>query len=114
MTHKRGYMFIDAVVALGLLTSVAMLLVVARSGMNRVTRQADDHRAAVRAAERVLIEAAQPSGTSEKMPPATQPAVQTSMADLPTPAPTGWKWMRVRATVNGHATELTGLVRRPS
>ncbi|MDB5325633.1 MAG: hypothetical protein JWM57_1202 [Phycisphaerales bacterium] len=114
MKHRRGFMFIDAIVALGLLTSVAMLLVVARSGMTRVTRQADDHRAAVRAAERVLIEAALPNASTSNASPATQPAVETSIADLPTPAPAGWKWVSVRATVNGHAAELSGLVRRPS
>lgn len=118
--RRRGFMFIDAVIALGLLTSVAMLLVVARSGMTRVTRQADDHRAAVRIAENYLVKASLASSASST--PAvsdeataqatTRPTPQLSIADLATPAPAGWKWVSVRVTVNGRVSELVGLVRR--
>ena len=109
MKYRRGFLFIDAIVALGLLTSVAMLLVVARSGLTKATRQADDRRAAVRIAERYLVEAA-----LAKSPPATQPVADVRVNELSTAAPAGWKWVTVRATVNGRSSELTGLIRRRS
>jgi hypothetical protein len=108
--RRRGYLFLDAIVALGLLTAVAMLLVTARSASMRLMRQTDDHRAAVRAAERVLIDLASESpGTPTTRP--TTASASAGVVDLPTTAPAGWKWVGVRASVKGRAGEVVGLVR---
>lgn len=104
--NRRGYFFVDAIVALGLITGVALVLLVARSGSARVSQQVGDQRAAVRIAERYLIHAAAPAAAQ----PAGEPEVAVS--DLPTAAPADWKWVRVRAVVNGRAGEVVGLVRR--
>ena len=102
--NRRGYFFVDAIVALGLLTAVALVLLVARSGSDRVSQHVGDARAAVRVAECTLIDAAAAT---------TRPAgeVDVKVIDLPTTAPAGWKWVRVRAVVNGRAGEVVGLVR---
>ncbi|HEX8325026.1 MAG TPA: hypothetical protein VF595_14070 [Tepidisphaeraceae bacterium] len=108
--RRRGYLFLDAIVALGLLTAVAMLLVTARSASTRVMRQTDDHRAAVRVAERVLINLAPANPAAPTTRPTTERA-SAEVVDLPTTAPAGWKWVGVRASVNGRTGEVVGLVR---
>lgn len=125
--RRRGYMFLDAIVALGLLTAVTMLVVTVRHGTTRLTRQTDDRRAVMRGAERVLIDAAWPVSGAAATGPASVPTTGPSTVptttvvlppdvvrvDLPMTAPTGWKWVSVRATVNGRTGEMVGLVQSP-
>lgn len=109
MKHRRGFMLFDAILALGLLAGVAGLLIVTKSTATRAARDTEDRQAAVRLAERYLIDAA-------NKPATTQPAGDADFVvnDLPTAAPAGWKWVAVHAAVHGHAGEVVGLVRRGS
>lgn len=105
-TERRGFMFFDAVISLGLLGAMAAILVIARGGLSKVMHASEDRREAVRLAETYLIEHA--AGRS----PTTHPAENVAVEDLPTAAPAGFKWVNVRVIVNGHAGELAGLVRK--
>lgn len=106
MKRRRGFFLVDAIIALGLLTAVGVLLVVGRSAAQRATRAADDHRAAVRIAERYLAEQ---NGPGENL--SSKSVVVSPLHDT---APQGWQWVSVRATVNRQTAELVALVRRPS
>ena len=106
--HKpdRGFMIIDAIVALGLIAAIAFTLIVTKAGVARLNNALADRRAATRTAERYLIE--------ENAGDLTNADLNIHVTDLDTAAPAGFRWVWVDVTINGRHSGLAGLLRRKS
>ncbi|MGN6507084.1 MAG: hypothetical protein ACTHM6_16135 [Tepidisphaeraceae bacterium] len=100
--RRRGIMFVDAVIGLGLVSLIAMVLLLAKAGVHRLDEALADRRAATRMAELRLLDLNRPAASTD---------AGVRVNDLNVAAPTGWKWVSVDAIKNGRHGELVGLVR---
>jgi hypothetical protein len=97
----------DAIVGLMLLIALASVLAVAVNQQAAASRKLAERRAAQRAAEATLValQSGQPA-------PNQSGGDATVVTTLESPAPAGWKWVRVerRSSGSGPSVQLVGLV----
>ena len=98
-TARRGFFVLDAVTGLLILAALAVALTAALVSHGRLGRRLADTRAAVRLAERALIDPAldPPAGTSVRFR-----RIGGGPDDL--------IWVEAAATVDGRTAELAGLL----
>jgi type II secretory pathway pseudopilin PulG len=107
--HRRGWMMLEAITAVCLLSMMAMLLTVALRQQERGLKQLAEARAASRAAEAALT--AMQSGQSRAVVESGEAKI--SVTELPEPSDAaGMEWVRVHADLAGRQAELIGLVPR--
>jgi type II secretory pathway pseudopilin PulG len=103
----RGFFIYEMIIGMGILAVAALVLFVATTRTHLASSRFADARAATRAAEAALInlQAGLPPGELDK-----ETRVQVTPIQPASPAPAGWQWVDVTATVRGQARTLTGLV----
>lgn len=106
MKRRRGYMFIDAVLAILILGIAAAILAGALSQSSKARRLIADQQQALQLANRVLLS----MQTGQPLPPA-EASVDVKLIDLPDPAPDGWRWVRVETRLQQSHAQLIGLIR---
>jgi hypothetical protein len=103
MTRRRGFLTIDAVAGLILLTTLAVVLATAIGQRVRAANRLADSRTASRLAEAALFD------LQQNRPPPAGVGVRHL---LPGREDDVLQWVQVTATVNGRTVALTGAVRR--
>jgi type II secretory pathway pseudopilin PulG len=107
---RHGFLLVDVITGLVLLTALGTAMVVAQSARSHAARKLADTRAAIRLAERALMEL-----QSGRPTPTDTPDAQTEVRPLTSdPAISGTKWVRVRTTLHGQSAVLCGLVPAPA
>ncbi|MBC7782882.1 MAG: hypothetical protein H7144_03505 [Burkholderiales bacterium] len=103
--NRRGFMFLDVLIALMIVGAAAGMLVVAGSRIDRAVRTLDDTRAAQRLATETLI--AMQHGTAAPGSDGRIAIEEIKEA----PAPIGWRWVTINCQLGRGKAALTGLVR---
>jgi type II secretory pathway pseudopilin PulG len=105
--RRRGFLLIDAVVAMGIILLLTLVLTVAVTRQQRTTAKLADTRDAVRLAEQTLT--ALQAGEPAPAPP------EGSVIDIlpagPVKEAAGLAWVTVRVTHHGRSATLVGLAR---
>jgi len=103
-----GFILLDAVGALILLTALVTALAAGSYQHHRALAKLDAGQAALRLAERAMAD------LQHGRPPETRVgAGRVRVVSLPQAAPVGgWRWVRVEAMFDGAQASLTGLVSR--
>ncbi len=107
MTARRGFMFIDAALAIVILALAAAILAGALSQSTKARRLLSDQQHAQQLAATVLLS----MQTGEPLP-AADPVRDVRLIDLPDAAPDGWRWVRVETRFHESHAQLIGLIRR--
>ena len=106
--RSHGYFVLDAIVGLVILIALASVLAVAVNQQAAASRKLADRRAAQRAAEATLLalQTGQPASAE------TAGSAATVVTALDSPAPVGWRWVRVerRSGDSSPVVSLLGLV----
>lgn len=103
MRRRRGWVFVDVVMAMILISLIAMMLAVAAAWNRRALDHLSDSRAAARLAESALI-----SLQSGQLPASDAPVTFRKLSagsEIP-----GHAWVEVDAVVKNHHASLVGLV----
>ena len=106
--RRRGFLAIDAVMALAIVMILTMALTVAVTRQNLASQKLAETRAAMRLAEATMI-ALQTGQTPPAAP--TGASVRVQRLDAPGEVPRGCAWTTITVTLNGRATDVTGIVR---
>ncbi len=111
ISPRSGYVFVDALFAILIMTTLAGVLIAAIHGEETSSKYMDDSRAATRLAESALT-ALQ---TGQQVPKPANSSQRITLRVLPTsPQLAGQSWVLVRGSVKGRAAELIGLVPQTS
>ncbi len=102
---RAGYVWIDAVVGLGIVSSLSIVLVTTVSRQHTAELRLADARAALHLAEQTLlnVQHGQPA-------PLLAPDSRLQLIPVTGDTPKGYGWVRVSATVHGLERSLVGIV----
>jgi len=102
---RRGFMLFDSLIALGVCSTLMIVIATTLHSEQNASRQLADIRAATRLAEESLgrLQQGLPLEKPQSSDQVTVNGVEQGQT-IP-----GFKWIRVSATHNGHAVRLIGL-----
>jgi len=103
MRHRRGWVFVDVLMGMILITLIAAMLAAAAGWQQRALRHLADARAATRTAESALL--AMQSGRALAPNAGVHVLRLLTVSNVP-----GEIWVQVDADQNGRAATLVGLV----